>query len=206
MSHLDKLEHSACESVAACIIYFFFVKCYLVALHTWKCCTSVLQRCTISFIFFHVGNFFNWCFNRKYLEEPCVWVESNTSTLSILSSQAEIGLGFLLIISLFSSVTPFHFLRFLPTPFFLHFSIPCSFNFVSNFASLDPLIHLIWTCRWQRNIIQTFMYWQVCSFHPLLRMHHNSFRIIIRVNLGTFLRTHWLSDVSHVHWLAIIFV
>lgn len=42
--------------------------------------------------------------DRKYLEEPCVWVESNTSTLSILSSQAEIGLGFLLVLSLFSSV------------------------------------------------------------------------------------------------------
>ncbi|KAL0377835.1 UNVERIFIED_CONTAM: hypothetical protein Sradi_3089000 [Sesamum radiatum] len=40
--------------------------------------------------------------DRKYLEETCVWVESNTTTLSILSSQAEIGIGFLLIISLFS--------------------------------------------------------------------------------------------------------
>lgn len=42
--------------------------------------------------------------NRKYLEELCVWVESNTTTLSILSSHAEVGLGFLLIISLFSYV------------------------------------------------------------------------------------------------------
>ena len=42
------------------------------------------------------------CVNRKYLEEPCVWVESNTTTLSILSSHAEIGLGFLMIISFFS--------------------------------------------------------------------------------------------------------
>ncbi|KAF8407925.1 hypothetical protein HHK36_007065 [Tetracentron sinense] len=31
----------------------------------------------------------------KYLEEPCVWVESNTTTLSRLTSHAEIGLGFL---------------------------------------------------------------------------------------------------------------
>lgn len=45
---------------------------------------------------------------RKYLEEPCVWVESNSTTLNILSSQAEIGLGFILIISLISSVlSPF---------------------------------------------------------------------------------------------------
>ncbi|GFQ01485.1 hypothetical protein PHJA_002292400 [Phtheirospermum japonicum] len=41
---------------------------------------------------------------RKYMEEACVWVESNTTTLSILSSQTEIGIGFLLIISLFSSI------------------------------------------------------------------------------------------------------
>lgn len=39
---------------------------------------------------------------RKYLEDACIWVESNTTTLSILSAQAEIGLGLLLIISLFS--------------------------------------------------------------------------------------------------------
>ncbi|TYJ42878.1 hypothetical protein E1A91_A03G116800v1 [Gossypium mustelinum] len=40
----------------------------------------------------------------KYLEDPCVWVESNTTTLSILSSHAEIGFGWLLLVSLFSSV------------------------------------------------------------------------------------------------------
>ncbi|XP_051119171.1 uncharacterized protein LOC127243269 isoform X2 [Andrographis paniculata] len=47
-------------------------------------------------------NFTRSTLYRKYLEEACVWVESNTSTLGILSSQAEIGSGFLLIISLFS--------------------------------------------------------------------------------------------------------
>ena len=46
-------------------------------------------------------------------------VESNVTTLSILSSQAEIGLGFLLVVSLLS---------------------------------------------WQRNLIQTFMYWQLLKF------------------------------------------
>uniref|UniRef100_A0A2P2LDV8 Transmembrane protein 33 homolog isoform X2 n=1 Tax=Rhizophora mucronata TaxID=61149 RepID=A0A2P2LDV8_RHIMU len=64
-------------------------------------------------------NFTQSTLYRKYLEDPCVWVESNTTTLSILSSHAEIGLGFLLIISLFS---------------------------------------------WQRNMIQTLMYWQVKFF------------------------------------------
>eukprot|EP00257_Ricinus_communis_P023517 XP_015583521.1 transmembrane protein 33 homolog isoform X2 [Ricinus communis] len=67
-------------------------------------------------------NFSRSTLYRKYLEDPCVWVESNTATLSILSSHAEIGLGFLLILSLFS---------------------------------------------WQRNIIQTFMYWQLLKL-----MHH----------------------------------
>ncbi|KAF3528140.1 hypothetical protein DY000_02044047 [Brassica cretica] len=61
-------------------------------------------------------NFTRSTIYRKYLEDPCVWVESNTTTLNILSSQAEIAIGFLLIISLLS---------------------------------------------WQRNFIQTFMYWQL---------------------------------------------
>lgn len=71
-------------------------------------------------------------FYRKYLEEPCVWVESNLTTLSILSSHAEIGLGFLLIISLLS---------------------------------------------WQRNIIQTFMYWQLLKLMyqaPVTAGYHQS--------------------------------
>ncbi|XP_031279321.1 transmembrane protein 33 homolog [Pistacia vera] len=55
----------------------------------------------------HVAKFLRRNFSRsslyrKYLEDACVWVESNTTTLSILSSYAEIGLGFLLIISLLS--------------------------------------------------------------------------------------------------------
>ncbi|CAI9763336.1 unnamed protein product [Fraxinus pennsylvanica] len=55
----------------------------------------------------HVAKFLRRNFSgstlyRKYLEEACVWIDSNTTTLSILSSQAEIGLGFLLILSLFS--------------------------------------------------------------------------------------------------------
>ncbi|XP_057769912.1 uncharacterized protein LOC130989821 [Salvia miltiorrhiza] len=56
----------------------------------------------------HVAKFLRRNFSRstlyrKYLEETCVWVESNITTLSIMSSQSEIGTGFLLIISLFSS-------------------------------------------------------------------------------------------------------
>ncbi|MBA0703852.1 hypothetical protein Golax_016146 [Gossypium laxum] len=49
-------------------------------------------------------NFSRSTLYRKYLEDPCVWVESNNTTLSILSSHAEIGLGWLLIFSLFSSL------------------------------------------------------------------------------------------------------
>lgn len=40
--------------------------------------------------------------NRKYFEELCVWVESNSTTLNILSSHAEVGLGFVLVLSLLS--------------------------------------------------------------------------------------------------------
>lgn len=47
-------------------------------------------------------NFTHSSIYRKYLEEPCVWVEANATTLSILTSNAEIVLGFLLIISLLS--------------------------------------------------------------------------------------------------------
>ncbi|EOY04318.1 hypothetical protein QUC31_017322 [Theobroma cacao] len=85
----------------------------------------------------HVAKFLRRNFNRstlyrKYLEDPCVWVESNTTTLSILSSHAEIGLGLLLMMSLFS---------------------------------------------WQRNIIQTFMYWQLLKlmYHaPVTAGYHQS--------------------------------
>ncbi|KAI3976806.1 hypothetical protein MKX01_008664 [Papaver californicum] len=47
-------------------------------------------------------NFGRSTFYRKYLDELCLWVESNTNILNILTSQAEIGLGFLLILSLLS--------------------------------------------------------------------------------------------------------
>ncbi|KAJ6845436.1 uncharacterized protein M6B38_286935 [Iris pallida] len=47
-------------------------------------------------------NFTRSSFYRKYLEEPCLWVEANTTTLSILTSNAEIAMGFLLVISLLS--------------------------------------------------------------------------------------------------------
>ncbi|CAN8269762.1 unnamed protein product [Cochlearia groenlandica] len=77
-------------------------------------------------------NFAGSTIYRKYLEKPCVWVESNTTTLNILSSQAEIAIGFLLIISLLS---------------------------------------------WQRNIIQTFMYWQLLKLMyqaPVTAGYHQS--------------------------------
>lgn len=85
----------------------------------------------------HVAKFLRRNFSRstlyqKYLEELCVWVESNTTTLSILSSHAEVGLGFLLIISMFS---------------------------------------------WQRNFIQTFMYWQLLKLMynaPVTAGYHQS--------------------------------
>ncbi|EOY04320.1 Bifunctional dihydroflavonol 4-reductase/flavanone 4-reductase isoform 3 [Theobroma cacao] len=121
----------------------------------------------------HVAKFLRRNFNRstlyrKYLEDPCVWVESNTTTLSILSSHAEIGLGLLLMMSLFSSVTNiFSFLVIFPfKP--IH----------STFSSFSNLLKLyIKFCRWQRNIIQTFMYWQLLKlmYHaPVTAGYHQS--------------------------------
>uniref|UniRef100_A0A0A8XWJ5 Uncharacterized protein n=1 Tax=Arundo donax TaxID=35708 RepID=A0A0A8XWJ5_ARUDO len=57
----------------------------------------------------HVARFLRHNFTRsslyrKYLEDPCLWVETNNTTLSLLCSNAEITLGFLMIISLFSCV------------------------------------------------------------------------------------------------------
>ncbi|KAK4256304.1 hypothetical protein QN277_009188 [Acacia crassicarpa] len=77
-------------------------------------------------------NFSQSTLYRKYMEEACVWVESNTTTLNILTSHAEIALGFLLIISLLSR---------------------------------------------QRNVLQTFMYWQVLKLMyqaPVTATYHRS--------------------------------
>ncbi|XP_047094553.1 uncharacterized protein LOC124706925 [Lolium rigidum] len=77
-------------------------------------------------------NFTHSSFYRGYLEEPCLWVETNNTTISLLSSNAELALGFLLIISLFS---------------------------------------------WRRNIIQTFMYWNVLKMMyraPATSSYHQS--------------------------------
>uniref|UniRef100_A0A0E0JLM3 Uncharacterized protein n=1 Tax=Oryza punctata TaxID=4537 RepID=A0A0E0JLM3_ORYPU len=47
-------------------------------------------------------HFTNSSLYRTYLEKPCTWVETNTTAVNFLSSNAEILLGFLLILSLFS--------------------------------------------------------------------------------------------------------
>ncbi|KAF0898560.1 hypothetical protein E2562_008147 [Oryza meyeriana var. granulata] len=47
-------------------------------------------------------NFTRSSLYRRYLEEACLWVETNNTTLSLLCSNAEITLGFLMIVSLFS--------------------------------------------------------------------------------------------------------
>ncbi|KAF3340045.1 transmembrane protein 33 [Carex littledalei] len=47
-------------------------------------------------------NFSHSTLYRKYLEDPCLLIDSNASTLGIMSSHSEISLGFLLILSLLS--------------------------------------------------------------------------------------------------------
>uniref|UniRef100_A0A5B7A7G7 Transmembrane protein 33 n=1 Tax=Davidia involucrata TaxID=16924 RepID=A0A5B7A7G7_DAVIN len=123
------------QSVIATKDFMYFIYCLTFV--TSQLCLKFALIPILCRALEHVAKFLRRNFNhsslyRKYLEEACVWVESNTTTLSILSSQAEIGLGFLLIISLIS---------------------------------------------WQRNIIQTFMYWQLLKlmYHaPVTAGYHQS--------------------------------
>lgn len=123
------------QSVIATKDFIYFIYCLtFVTSHLYLkfALIPVLCRALEHVSKFLRRNFSHSSLYRKYLEEPCVWVESNTTTLNILSSQAEIGLGFLLIISLFS---------------------------------------------WQRNIIQTFMYWQLLKLMynaPVTAGYHQS--------------------------------
>lgn len=123
------------QSVIATKDFIYFIYCLtFVTSHLYLkfALIPILCRALELVAKFLKRNFSRSSLYRKYLEGPCVWVESNTTTLGILSSQAEIGLGFLLIISLFS---------------------------------------------WQRNIIQTFMYWQLLKlmYHaPVTAGYHQS--------------------------------
>ncbi|PNY01233.1 transmembrane protein 33, partial [Trifolium pratense] len=106
------------QTIIASKDFIYFVYCLTFV--TSHLCLKFALIPILCWSFEHVAKFLRRNFSRstlyrKYLEEPCVWVESNNTTLNILTSHAEIGLGFLLVLSLFS---------------------------------------------WQRNIIQTFMYWQ----------------------------------------------
>lgn len=96
---------------------------------------------------------------RRCMEEPCLWVETNNTTISLLCSNAEITLGFLMIVSLFS---------------YVH----------SLLAELFRKVFWIWThisamiafsCRWKRNIIQTFMYFHVSCPCPKQAFFHLCF-------------------------------
>ncbi|KAL9391927.1 hypothetical protein Peur_015847 [Populus x canadensis] len=123
------------QSIIATKDFIYFIYCLTFV--TSHLCLKVALIPILCRSLEHVAKFLRRNFSRstlyrKYLEYPCVWVESNTTTLSILSSHTEIGLGFLLIVSLFS---------------------------------------------WQRNIIQTFMYWQLLKlmYHaPVTAGHHQS--------------------------------
>ncbi|KAJ3695316.1 hypothetical protein LUZ60_000693 [Juncus effusus] len=89
-------------------------------------------------------NFSTSSLYKKYLEEPCLWIETNTTTLNIMSANSEIALGFLLIFSLLS---------------------------------------------WQRNIIQTFIYWQMMKlmYHsPATGSYHKSAWAAIGRNMNPY--------------------
>ncbi|KAK1326122.1 hypothetical protein QJS10_CPA01g01336 [Acorus calamus] len=123
------------QSVIATKDFIYFL--YSLMFVSSQTCLKFSLIPVLSWALQHVAKFLRRNFThsslyRRYLEEPCAWVESNTTTLIILSSNAEIALGFLLILSLFS---------------------------------------------WQRNILQTFMYWQLLKlmYHaPVTASYHQS--------------------------------
>ncbi|KAK1363063.1 Bifunctional dihydroflavonol 4-reductase/flavanone 4-reductase [Heracleum sosnowskyi] len=129
------------QSVIATKDFIYFVYClpFITTQLTLKSALlPVLCRSLEHIAKFLRCNFSHSSLYRKYMEEFCVSVESNTATLGILSSQAEIGIGFLLIISLVSC---------------------------------------------QRNIIQTFIYWQLLKlmYHvPVTGGYHRSVWATIR--------------------------
>ncbi|RZB70920.1 hypothetical protein D0Y65_035738 [Glycine soja] len=93
------------QSIIASKDFLYFIYCLTFV--TSHLCLKFALIPILCWSFEHVAKFLRRNFSRstlyrKYLEEPCVWVESNSSTLNIVTSHAEIGLGFLLIISLFS--------------------------------------------------------------------------------------------------------
>ncbi|KAF5747384.1 transmembrane protein 33 [Tripterygium wilfordii] len=123
------------QSIIATKDFMYFIYCLTFV--TSHLCLKfalipILSRAIEQVAKFLRHNFSRFTLYRKYLEVPCVWVESNTTTLSILSSHTEVVLGFLLITSLVS---------------------------------------------WQRNIIQTFMYWQLLKlmYHvPVTAGYHQA--------------------------------
>lgn len=83
---------------------------------------------------------------RRYLERTCVWADANANTLILLSSSAEICVGFLLILSLFS---------------------------------------------WQRNVMQTFIYWQLLKLMynaPATSVHHRKVWTVIGRNANPYIQ------------------
>ncbi|KAG4165663.1 hypothetical protein ERO13_A13G091200v2 [Gossypium hirsutum] len=95
------------QSVIATKHFIYFIYC-LTFVTSHLCLNfaliSILCRSLERIAKFLRHNFSRSALYRKYLEDHYVWVESNTTTLSILSSYAEIGLGGLLLVSLFLPV------------------------------------------------------------------------------------------------------
>ncbi|XP_062216550.1 uncharacterized protein LOC133916746 isoform X1 [Phragmites australis] len=84
-----KLSHI----ISLCITSYSFLAVVLVPLICWapEHVARFLQR-----------HFTNSSLYRTYLEQPCTWDETNMTAVNFLCSNAEILLGFLLILSLFS--------------------------------------------------------------------------------------------------------
>ncbi|KAL4366298.1 hypothetical protein GQ457_05G005600 [Hibiscus cannabinus] len=84
-------------------IYFFYCLPFLTShLFLKPALIPILCRTLEHITKFVRRNFNRSTIYRKYLEDPCVWVESNKTTINIISSKAEIGVGFFLIVFLLS--------------------------------------------------------------------------------------------------------
>ncbi|KAB2048235.1 hypothetical protein ES319_A13G101500v1 [Gossypium barbadense] len=136
------------QSVIATKHFIYFIYC-LTFVTSHLCLNfaliSILCRSLERIAKFLRHNFSRSALYRKYLEDHYVWVESNTTTLSILSSYAEIGLGGLLLVSLFLPVAMQHCTNFYVLLLKLMYHAPVSASYHQSVwakigRTINPLI------------------------------------------------------------------
>ncbi|XP_040942047.1 uncharacterized protein [Gossypium hirsutum] len=162
------------QSVIATKHFIYFIYC-LTFVTSHLCLNfaliSILCRSLERIAKFLRHNFSRSALYRKYLEDHYVWVESNTTTLSILSSYAEIGLGGLLLVSLFLPVAMQHCTNFYVLLLKLMYHAPVSASYHQSVwakigRTINPLIlryapFLIISCILWLSIPVFWILWQL---------------------------------------------